>query len=137
MGLVEFRLALGWKVVHDMMLPALFLDRPKLELQESYKSLSLFCRGTNSGNPDDERPTGILVWHRSQVRLWFARTGTLTLYRSPYTVHTRKSLSSTALSQSDNGVQYVDCNPGRGGCPREGAHRWVYGLFVLHSSDAV
>jgi len=97
MGLVEFRLALGWKVVHDMMLPALFLDRPKLELRESYKSLSLFCRG--SGNPDDERPTGILVWHRSQVRLWFARTGTLTLYRSPYTVHTRKSLSSTALGR--------------------------------------
>ena len=78
-----------------------------------------------------------LMMSDPQVRLWFARTGTLTLYRSPYTVHTRKSLSSTALSQSDNGVQYVDCNPGRGGCPREGAHRWVYGLFVLHSSDAV
>jgi len=103
--------------VHDVMLPVLFLDRLELELRESYKSLLLFCRGTNSGSPNDERPTGILVWHRSQVCLWFARTGTLTLYRSPYTVHTRKSMSSTVLSQSDNGVQYVDCNPGCGGCP--------------------
>ena len=76
MGLVEFRLALGWKVVHDMMLPALFLDRPKLELRESYKSLSLFCRG--SGNPDDERPTGapMVCSH------WNANTVQVSLHRS-------------------------------------------------------
>jgi len=119
------------------MLPTLFLDRLESELWAIYKSLPLFCRGTNSGNPDYEQRTGILVWHGSQVRLRSARTGTLILYRSPYTVHTRKSTSSTVLSQPDNGVQYVDCNPGRGGCPREGTHRWVYGLIVLHSSDAV
>ena len=123
--------------MHDMMLPALFLDRPELELRAVYKSISLFCRGgTSSGNPDDKRLTGILIWHGSQVRLCSARTGALILYRSPY-VHTRKSTSSTVLSQSDNGVQYVDCNPGCGGCLREGPHRWVYNLFVLHSSDAV
>ena len=127
---MELGLAPGWKVVHDMT-SALFLDRPELELRAVYKSVSLFCRGgTSSDNPDDERPTGILVWHGSQVCLWSACTGTLIL--SPYTVHTRKSTSSTILSQSDNGVQYVDCNPGRSGYQREGAHRWVYGLFVLH-----
>ena len=81
------------------MLPALFLDRLESELWAIYKSLPLFCRGTNSGNPDYEQRTGILVWHGSQVRLRSARTGTLILYRSPYTVHTRKSLSSTALGR--------------------------------------
>jgi len=47
------------------------------------------------------------------VRLWSARTGTLILYRSPFTVHTHKSMSSTVLSQSDDGIQYVDCSLGK------------------------
>jgi len=96
------------------MISALFLDWLELELWVVYKSILLFCRGgTSSNNPDDERHTGILVWHGSQVYLWSACIGTLIL--SPYTIHTHKSMSNTILSQSDNGVQYVDYNPGRSG----------------------
>ena len=101
--------------MHDVVV--LFLDRPESDFWVVgfvHKSLSLFCGGgTSSGNPNDKQPTAILVWYGSQVRLWSTRTGTLILYRSPFTVHTRKSTSSTVLFQSDGGVQYVDCNPGK------------------------
>ena len=102
----------------------LFLDRPESDLWVVgfvHKSLSLFCGGgTSSGNPNDKRHTAILVWYGPQVRLWSARTGTLILYRFPFTVPTRKSMSSTVLSQSDDGVQYVDCNPGKANARKKG-----------------
>jgi len=113
------------------MLPALFLDQLESELWAVYKSLLLFCRGTNSGNPDYEWPTGILVWHGSQVHLWSARSGTLILYRSPYAIHTRKSMSSTVLTMVSSmltaALAVVDaCEKG----PIGGCKVWLYCIVL-------